>query len=219
MQGTHAIVLCSLNAHNLAETHGWKNRVHRFIKSGHVHVLFMDTNAQYCSHTNNPWRRAESQTQNTALRPVAIFILQEFLLLTTVADVFNVLHQCSVLFRINELHLPTNQKPIKTYETPTLQTRYTEQTHPIPSILPSLELTFSPLVTLLSPLWVSAFTGKLCLTSHIFWYVGVWLYYFPRGFNLWFFVFNVCVWFLCSTFVCSFCVFHDTSMWVSLSFV
>ena len=143
--------------------------MHRFIKSGHVHVLFMDTNAQYCSHTNNPRRRVESQTQNTAFQPVAIFILQEFLLSTTMADVFNVPHQCSVLFRINELHLPTNQKPIKTDETPTLQTRYTEQTHPIPSVLPSLMSAFSSLGTLLPPLWVrdAAFICKLYLIFHI----------------------------------------------------
>ena len=71
---------------------------------------------------------------------------------------------------------------------------------------------FSPLGTPLPPLWVFAFTDKLCLTSHAFWSVGVWLYCFLWGFiNLWFFVFNVCVWF--------FCVFHDTSMWVSSSFV
>ena len=35
------------------------------------------------------------------------------------------------------------------------------------------------------------------------WSIGVLMYCFPWGFiNLWFFVFNICVWFLCSTFVC-----------------
>ncbi|KAL0000610.1 hypothetical protein SO802_014391 [Lithocarpus litseifolius] len=84
---------------------------------------------------------------------------QDFPPSMTVAEVFNVLHQCSVLFRINELQLPTNQKPIKTDETRSiLQTHYAEQTHPIPAVLPLLELTFSPLGTPLPPLWVSAFT-------------------------------------------------------------
>ena len=41
---------------------------------------------------------------------------------------------------------------------------------------PSLELTFSLLGTSLSSLWVSAFIGKLCITSHALWFVGVWLY-------------------------------------------
>ena len=171
MQGTHATV-CSQTRISPAENAGWKNKAHHFIKRWRVlYCSWTQTLSTIHTQTTHE-RRAESQTQNAVFRPRAI-ILQEFLLSTTVADVFNVLHQCSVLFRINELHLPTSQKPIKTDKTPTLQTHYAKETHPIPSVLPSLELTFSPLGTSLPPLWVSAFMGKLCLTSHTLWSVGV----------------------------------------------
>ena len=72
--------------------------------------------------------------------------------------------QCSIRILFNALHLPTNHKTIKTPHTPYKQSHYAEEK--IPSVLHQYQLTFSPLGTSLPPLWVSAFTGKLCLTSH-----------------------------------------------------
>ena len=108
-----------------------------------------------------------SSDQNDALYSMTIFILFSFLIFSQLLwqNVFKAL-QCSIRILFNELHLPTNHKTIKTEHTQYKQTHYVELSEKIPSVLPSLELTFSPFRTSLPPLWVSAFTGKLCLTSH-----------------------------------------------------
>ena len=92
---------------------------------------------------------------------------------------------------------PTNHKIIKTEHSGYSETHYAFLFKPLPSVLPSLERTSSPLWTPLPPLWVFAFTGKTQITSHALWSVGVvilfsmWLFI-----NLWFSL--IC---LCSMFV------------------
>ena len=109
----------------------------------------------------------ESSDQNGVQLSTTIFILFSFLIFSQLPwqNAFKAL-QCSVWIIFNELHLPTNHKTIKTEHIRYKQIHYAELFEKIPSVFPSLELTFSLLGTSLSSLWVSAFIGKLCITSH-----------------------------------------------------